>query len=170
MDEQARGQRRMGWGMMAAFWVLALGMGTWWFQGMVAERYNPNAQLASGEPGEPVVLERNRSGHFVATGHINGEPVQFLVDTGATYVSVPRQIAARLDLEQGRAVTFRTANGRVRGHLTNLESVRLGGLEARDVRGSINPGLDGETALLGMSYLDRFDLEFRDRRMVLHPR
>ncbi len=131
---------------------------------------NPNSHLVSAvAEGEPLVLERSRGGHFVATGRINGEPVEFLVDTGATYVSLPREMAERLGLEATGSAWFNTANGRVRGALTTLDEVSLGGYVARDVRGSISSGLEGDTALLGMSFLNHFDIRIRDARMVLTP-
>ncbi|MDZ7851416.1 MAG: TIGR02281 family clan AA aspartic protease [Halomonas sp.] len=170
MSEE-RATRRAGLGMMLLFWVLFLGGGAWWFHGYLEAQRNPNAHLADvvlGE-GEPVVLERNRAGHFVVTGRINDQPVEFLVDTGATYVAVPAEMAQRLGLESTGTAWFNTANGRVRGELTRLDEVSLGGFSAREVRGSISPGLGGETALLGMSFLGRFDIEIRDSRMVLHP-
>lgn len=168
-DERAT--RRAGLGMMLLFWVLLLGGGAWWFHGYLESQRNPNAHLAyaDGAEGEPVVLERNRAGHFVATGRINDQPVDFLVDTGATYVAVPGDMAKRLGLDSTSSAWFNTANGRVRGELTLLDEVSLGGFSAREVRGSISPGLAGETALLGMSFLGRFDIEIRDSRMVLQP-
>ncbi|MDT8880634.1 retropepsin-like aspartic protease [Halomonas saccharevitans] len=168
-DERAT--RRAGLGMMLLFWVFFLAGGAWWFQGYLDAQRNPNAHLAevSVGDGEPVVLERNRAGHFVATGRINGEPVEFLLDTGATYVAVPEAIAERLGLERTGSAWFNTANGRVRGDLATLDEVSLGGVVARDVRGSISAGLGSEAALLGMSFLKRFDIEIRDSRMTLTP-
>ncbi|MDI5983720.1 TIGR02281 family clan AA aspartic protease [Halomonas sp. M4R5S39] len=162
--------RRAGLGMMLLFWALFIGVGTWWFQGFLEGQRNPNAHLvnAVGE-GEPVTLERNRAGHFMATGRINGEPVEFLLDTGATYVALPAGLADRLGLERVGSAWFNTANGRVRGDLTILDEVSLGGFSAAEVRGSISPGLEGDVALLGMSFLDRFDIEIRASRMVLRP-
>lgn len=170
MSEE-RATRRAGLAMMLLFWVFFMAGGAWWFNGYLAAQRNPNAHLANvtlGE-GEPVVLERNRAGHFVATGRINDQSVEFLVDTGATYVAVPAEMAQRLGLESTGSAWFNTANGRVRGELTRLDEVSLGGFSAREVRGSISPGLGGETALLGMSFLGRFDIEIRDSRMILHP-
>ncbi|QJQ94549.1 MULTISPECIES: TIGR02281 family clan AA aspartic protease [Halomonadaceae] len=162
--------RRAGLGMMLLFWMLTLAMGTWWFQGVLEERRNPNANLVHLTEGdEPVTLQRNMSGHFVATGRINGEPVEFLIDTGATYVSVSSELAEQLGLEPGRSASFHTANGMVEGFLTELDQVSLGGLTALDLRGSINPGMGGDTALLGMSFLNRFDIEIRGPEMVLRP-
>ncbi|MEQ6916451.1 retropepsin-like aspartic protease family protein [Halomonas aquatica] len=162
--------RRAGLCMLLLFWVLFLGGGAWWLHGYLEDQRNPNAHLASVTGvDEPLVLKRNRAGHFVATGRINGEPVEFLLDTGATYVAVSDELAQRLGLEAIGSAWFNTANGRVRGDLATLDEVSLGGYEARDVRGSISPGLTGEVALLGMSFLDRFDIEIRGERMVLRP-
>ena len=169
MSDERRAVRRTGLGMMLLFWVLFLAGGAWWFQGYLDAQRNPNAHLAEVAVGEggPVVLERNRAGHFVASGRINGEPVEFLLDTGATYVAVPEALAERLGLVRTGSAWFNTANGRVRGGLATLETVSLGGYVAHDVRGSISPGLGGEAALLGMSFLGRFDIEIRGERMVL---
>ncbi|MDY7114801.1 TIGR02281 family clan AA aspartic protease [Halomonas sp. SSL-5] len=170
MSDEGRAVRRTGLGMMLLFWLLFIAAGTWWFHGYVERQRNPNSHLVSAmAEGEPLVLQRNRGGHFVATGRINGEPVEFLVDTGATYVALPREMAERLGLEPSGGAWFNTANGRVRGALTTLDEVSLGGYVARDVRGSISPGLEGDIALLGMSFLDRFDIRIRDARMVLEP-
>ncbi|WP_227367512.1 TIGR02281 family clan AA aspartic protease [Halomonas sp. M20] len=170
MNDEDKAVRRAGIGMMLLFWLIVMGFGVWWFQGFIDERYNPNANLDRiAEDGEPVTLERNASGHFVATGYIDGEPVEFLLDTGASLVSVPTTLADRLGLQRGATADFNTANGRVRGHLTTIDEIELGSLKARDVRGSINPGLGGSTALLGMSFLSRFDIEIRGAKMVLRP-
>lgn len=166
MSEQGGGVRRMGLGMMLLFWVLLLGLGTWWLQGVLERRENPNAHLVDVDAGETLTLERNASGHFVATGRINGEPVPFLLDTGATYVAVSDTLAERLDLERQGEAWFSTANGRARGHLTTLDTVSLGGLTAREVRGSISGGL-GDKVLLGMSYLGRFDIAISGDKMTL---
>lgn len=168
MDDESRGVRRIGLGMMLLFWMLVIAGGSWWFHGMLEERRNPNAGLVHMVEGDdPVTLTRNASGHFVATGRINGEPVEFLLDTGATYIAVSNELAERLELQRGRSATFQTANGRVEGFITELDRVSLGGLTARAVRGSINPGMGGDTALMGMSFLNRFDIEIRGNEMVL---
>ncbi|MDN3521966.1 retropepsin-like aspartic protease family protein [Halomonas ramblicola] len=170
MRDENKAVRRTGLGMMLLFWMLFIAAGTWWFHGYVERQRNPNAHLVNAVgDGEPLVLERSRSGHFLATGRINGEPVEFLVDTGATYVAVPASMAERLGLESTGGAWFNTANGRVRGELTTLDEVSLGGYAAHDVQGSISPGLEGDTALMGMSFLDRFDIRIRDARMILEP-
>lgn len=171
MNDDDKSLRRTGLGMMLLFWLIVLGMGAWWFNGFFDERRNPNANLAQtlGEGSGPVTLRRNVSGHFVAPGAINGEPVQFLLDTGATYIAIPGELAERLGLERGASAYFSTANGPAQGYLTTLERVSLGGLTAYNVRGSINPSMRGSTALLGMSFLSRFDIQMGDGELVLSP-
>lgn len=163
--------RRAGLGMMLLFWLLFIAVGSWWFHGFLAAQRNPNAHLVDAVEGgdTPITLERSHSGHFMATGRINGEPVEFLLDTGATYVAVPAKLAERLGLEASGSAWFNTANGRVRGELATLDEVSLGGFSANDVRGSISPGMEGDVALMGMSFLNRFDIEIRNSRMVLRP-
>ncbi|WP_104205177.1 retropepsin-like aspartic protease family protein [Billgrantia saliphila] len=168
MSREHGSVRGAGIGMMLLFWVSFIAVGSWWFHGYLETQRNPNAQLIT-TAGEPLVLKRNRAGHFVASGRINDEPVEFLLDTGATYVAVPTELAERLALEPVGSAWFHTANGRVRGDLTWLDEVSLGGFTASEVRGSISPGLEGDVVLLGMSFLNRFDIEIRDTQMVLRP-
>ncbi|MGQ7243419.1 retropepsin-like aspartic protease family protein [Salinicola sp. V024] len=171
MGDDVRGVRRTGVGMMVVFWVLLLLLAGWWFRGVEQRRNDPNAGLATATSIEqtPVTLKRNARGHFVAPGEIDGHAVKLLIDTGATYVSLSRSLARALEIEPGPEAMFSTANGRVSGHLTALDSVRLGGLEARGVAGSIHAGIDDDVVLLGMSFLDRFDIRISGDRMIIGP-
>ncbi|MFB9865985.1 retropepsin-like aspartic protease family protein [Vreelandella sulfidaeris] len=154
--------------MMLLFWVLLIAVGTWWIHGGLERMMNPNANIVHTLPaGEPVTLKRNRAGHFEAPGRINGTPVTFLLDTGATYVAVPSDLAHDLNLEPGRSAWFNTANGRVEGALTTLEEVSLGGLTVQNVQGSISPGMERDTVLLGMSFLNLFSIEIKAGEMVM---
>ncbi len=156
--------RRLGIGMIAAAWVLLLGLLTLLFGDWLETQQNPNRDVQGRvlESGvREVVLRRNRSGHYVATGRINGKPVQFLLDTGATTVSVPAGLAGALGLVRGRAQLANTANGVVTTYATRLESVQLGELRVDNVRANINPGMRGNEILLGMSFLKQ--LEFTQR-------
>ncbi|MFP3343249.1 TIGR02281 family clan AA aspartic protease [Vreelandella aquamarina] len=154
--------------MMLLFWVLLMAVGTWWIQGGLDDIFHPNVNIMNTSPDNgPVSLKRNRAGHFEAPGQINGEPVTFLLDTGATYVAVPSELAKRLRLEPGRSAWFNTANGRVEGNLTQLDEVVLGGITMRNVQGSISPGMERDTVLLGMSFLNQLAIEIRGGEMVL---
>jgi aspartyl protease family protein len=88
-----------------------------------------------------VVLQRDRSGHYLAQGEINGLPVHFLVDTGATDVAVSEKLARSMGLEFGPRVTVMTAAGPAAAWKTRLRSVNLGSLALDNVRATITPGL-----------------------------
>jgi len=78
--------------MLFAAWVVGLAMLALFFQRLLNDQENPNRTLevAPDTQSRPqAVLRRNRAGHYVANGRINGEPVVFLVDTGATDVALP---------------------------------------------------------------------------------
>jgi len=145
-----------------------LGILTWFFSGELEQRANPNRVVNSQVMGEQVqvLLRADRQGHFVASGGINGEEVTFLVDTGATLVSVPEALADRLGLEREAVIGLQTAAGPVQGYLTRLDEVRLGDIVKRDVRAAINPGRH-DTVLLGMSFLRELELTQRQGELTL---
>ena len=168
MHQTGHVSQRGGIVMMLLFWVLLMAVGTWWIHGGLEKMVRPNANIVQTLPaGEPVILKRNRAGHFEAPGSINGKPVTFLLDTGATYVAIPAGLASELGLEPGRSAWFNTANGRVEGTLTELDEVSLGGLKVQNVQGSISPGMERDTVLLGMSFLNLLSIEIQGGEMVL---
>lgn len=163
--------RRTGLLMIVAGWLLLAGLIWWVMGGALERRHNPNADLAQvTTPRAEIVLKRGRDGHYRAPGRINGQPVDFLVDTGATQVAIPADLARRIGLRAGRPFQARTANGVTIAHATRLDSVSLGGLETRDVAGTLiaNPGSD--EVLLGMSFLSRFEIAISDGEMRLRAR
>lgn len=160
--------QRTGFGMMLAAALGLLGLLTWFFAGQIDQRANPNRQVQSAVLGEriEVTLQSDRQGHFVATGSINGRSVDFLVDTGATLVSIPEALADRLGLERLAPIGLQTAAGPVQGWMTRLDEVRLGDIVQRDVAAAINPGRH-ETVLLGMSFLRELEMTQRDGELRL---
>jgi aspartyl protease family protein len=118
-----------------------------------------------------VTLTAGRGGHFVGEGAVNGSPVRFLVDTGATAVALPAGMAQRagIDYRKGEPALSSTANGLVQVFRVNLDSVRLGGIELQSVEGVVfENGLD--TALLGMSFLNRLEMKRDGDTMTLTRR
>ena len=133
-------------------------------------QYNPNTQhVLQAQPASEVVLRRNRAGHYLADGRINGEPVVFLLDTGATQVSLSAQLARRIGVKLGPAVGVQTAAGRARAYQTRLESVRLGAIEMRDVAALATEGMDPGMVLLGMNFLKRLEMTQRGDELILRP-
>lgn len=151
-------------GWIIFFVVLALV-----FQRYLDGEYNPNRQLETRQTDsyEEIVLKRNRQGHYLLDGEINGNRVTFLVDTGATTTSLPLSWAKPLGLKIGPRFQVSTANGISDAYLTTIPSLRLGDIEFRNVKASLNPGLDDDQALLGMNVIKQMDLLQRGDLMVL---
>jgi aspartyl protease family protein len=160
---------RAGRLMWFAAWLSLLAVLVIGFDSWLERQHNPNAELLVVDTDGPaeVVLQRSRSGHYIAPGRINGEAVQFLVDTGATRISVPLSLAQRLGLKQGYASRATTANGIVTVYDTQLQEVRLGSIVLRNVPGNINPGMPGDTVLLGMSFMKDLELVQRGDTLTL---
>lgn len=170
---QGTAGRRLGQWMMLAMWGLVLVGLTYFFNGWLERQLNPNQQLASRPTdagGAEVILERNRYGHYVASGRINHHEVVFLLDTGATDISIPAAVARRIGLRHGAAHKAVTANGVIEVHATRLDSVELGAIVLEDVRASINPYMGGGEILLGMSFLRQLDFSQTGDRLTLRQR
>ncbi|NBD29651.1 MAG: TIGR02281 family clan AA aspartic protease [Alphaproteobacteria bacterium] len=117
-----------------------------------------------------IEVPRGRGGHFHLDLEINGVTVPFLVDTGATQVVLTRADAARVGLDPADLNfigTAFTANGQVPTAPVVLDRVRLGPIEDRNLRASVNGGRM-ERSLLGMTYLNRFErIEIQNDRLLL---
>lgn len=155
---------------MAGVWVLIFigaiaGVGLWDdIRGTVLSQQS--AYLDDGE----VVVPRARDGHYYLNININGEEVDFVVDTGATDIVLTREDATRVGLDPadlnflGRAMT---ANGVVETAMVRLDEMALGPFTDRAVRASVNGGQMSQS-LLGMSYLQRFDsIQIADNQLIL---
>lgn len=166
---QQNPETRIGKGMILVGWILALTLLTYAFGQWLEKRQNPNGRpLSMSEAGiNQVVLERNFQHHYVASGTINGVPVTFLVDTGATTVSIPAHLAKKLGLTPGAPQMATTANGVVETRATLIEELRLGSITLNNVRASLNPGMRDQEILLGMSALKNIEFTHRDGVLTL---
>lgn len=156
--------KSLGKGMMYVASILVLGLLTLFFNDFLDKQHNPNQELTTQyhqNGTREVILQRNRSGHYVANGTINGESVVFFLDTGATMVSIPEHLGSRLNLQRGAPIMASTANGIITTYSAKLDSIALGAIELHDVRATLNPQMPDEEILLGMSFLK--DLEFTQR-------
>ena len=150
-------------------WLAAIGTLaglTWMFSQLESGANRPQVQTSVGAEATVVRLQRGRSGHYTAPGMINGQAVSFLLDTGATDVAVSTALARELGLRFGPQVSLQTANGVVRGNLTRLDEVSLGGIRLNNVRAIIGPEL-GSDVLLGMSFLGKLDWQQSGDELLL---
>jgi aspartyl protease family protein len=118
-----------------------------------------------------IVLTAGSGGHFTAGGSINGKQVRFMVDTGATLVSLGKDDAERLgvDLTNARRATTQTANGPVPVWLVTLTSVRVGEVELANVGAAVVPQ-PMPLVLLGNSFLSRLQMKRENDTMRLELR
>jgi aspartyl protease family protein len=105
-----------------------------------------------------VELSRGRDAHFHIDGAIQGKPVRFLIDTGASTVSISRQLAERIGLGCDVPSTFRTANGLVQGCTSRVTALDFGPFRVENLAVAILPNLTSD-ALLGMNALRHVRME-----------
>ena len=119
-----------------------------------------------------VTLPPDARGHFMTPGTINGNAVRFLVDTGATFVTLPRSEAQRLhlDLSSARRGVSSTANGQIAVYLVTLDSVKVGDITLYGVQAVVSDGAGMDVALLGMSFLSRTKMHADGPNLVLEKR
>ena len=118
-------------------------------------------------------ISRNNQGMYTTVGSINGLTVSFLVDTGATLLSINSAEARRLGIDfrvVGRPTTVTTASGVERAWGVILDSVKVGELEVHNVGAVVLEGAQPEQALLGMSYLGRLEMTNAGRLMTLRKK
>jgi aspartyl protease family protein len=162
-------QRRLGTGMLALAWLIFGGLAVYWFDGVLDRQHNPNQTLNTTQRGgvREVVLQRNRAGHYITSGKINGRDVVFMLDTGATTVAIPGSVAAQLSLPRGREFMTQTANGMSRSYATRLDQVSVGDIALSNVSAGVSPGLQTEEILLGMSFLKHIEFTQRGDTLIL---
>ena len=146
----------------AAFWLLIGGIGYLAFSAIVSPKV---ARAVATDGSGPVVIERSYDQHFYVQGAINGHPVTFMVDTGATMVSVNEELAREIGLSSGVSAVFDTAGGRVSGRIVPRATVQVGGIRVDDIRVGITGG--GGPALLGQNFLNKIDLRQSPQRMTM---
>lgn len=138
--------------------------------GMVAQRLRAEATGAPVEQGETIRIPMAIDGHFWVEGRVNGEPVKFLVDSGATMTTIGSDTAARarVALTPGRDQLVRTGNGMVRVASGRADELAIGPIERDGMRLHVAQGEN--LNVLGMNFLsslERWGVE--GRWLVLDP-
>ena len=169
MSETEQEQKRLGTGMFIVGWLGFLALIGFWFSDLLEEQRNPNQALSTqySDGAREVLLQRNRFGHYVTSGKINGEDVTFMLDTGATTIAVPSHIASALDLSLGQRFMTQTANGTAAAYATRLDTVSIDGIVLENVEAAVTPGLKSEEILLGMSFLRNIEFTQRGDTLLL---
>ena len=110
----------------------------------------------SDENGQAVLIRKSMNGHFEAAGAVNGEPVSFLIDTGATSIALSHQDAVRIgftDEDLDYSLVINTANGRARAAAVRLDSVTVGSVTRNGLRAMVAEPERLDQSLLGMNFI-----------------
>lgn len=157
-----------GHAVAVVIWVGLLGAG--WYLVERSATTTPAVRGCGNESrGDEIVLTVASDGHFYLDGAVNGQAVRFVVDTGASSVTVGGRWARQAELPEGLPAFFNTANGRVEGRLVPRQKVRAACMEVDDITVAVSPGLD-EIGLLGQNFLRRFEVVQTAKELRLRHR
>lgn len=144
-------QHAMIWGLIFVGVIIAIGFK----DVLISQLFDDEPQMLSDDT---LVLKRDRSGHFLANVEVNGQDIQFLVDTGASDLVLSQADARVAGIDPDGLNYFmiaKTANGEVRSAPVRLDTVAMAKFIDTNVPARVNGG-ELDISLLGMSYLDRF--------------
>lgn len=151
-------------------WLILLILLFVFFQDTISKQLNPNQQLHSvqGSRGETrTVLLRNKAGHYVGTALVNGNPIDFMLDTGATTIAIAAATARQLQLPFGQPVQVSTANGVIIAYQSRVDRLQLGDIILHNIPATIVPNLTGTEILLGMSALNQLEFLQQGNQLTL---
>lgn len=143
-----------GYVFWAAVWFGLIAAGF-----LVADRLTTQTPVARSltEGRQEIAIPVSRDGHYYLDGAINGVPLKFMIDTGATYVSVDEDFARAARLPKGTPGYFSTANGAVEGEIVKNQEVRADAFRVSGLSVAVTPSL-GKVGLLGQNFLRRFEV------------
>lgn len=119
-----------------------------------------------------ITLYPDTRGHFITTVYINGAPVKFLVDTGATMLTLGNSEAKRLGINylKGQRTVVMTANGPAQVYLVKVDGIKLGSITINNVDTLVAEGDQVSIGLLGMSFLNHFEMRRDSDSLTLTKR
>lgn len=115
-----------------------------------------------------LIIRQHPSGHYFVDGTVNGKPLTFVVDTGASAVSLPRAVAMSAQIYCRDKILMQSANGTYSACTAVIPRLKFGPFQVRDAQATISPNLS--QPLLGMSVLQQFRIEQDNGEMRLSPR
>jgi aspartyl protease family protein len=165
LGEKSASPTQTGLIPMMIFWCVVMGL-----LYLLMTHYLKPKQARVQANGD-LVIQRSQDGHFYTLGSVNGQQVKFVVDTGASLVSVSEAFAQRAQLKGGVPTTFKTANGEHPGRVVDGAAVAIGPVSVSNVKVGVGLQMGDDTeALLGQSFLSKFDITIDKNQMVLRAR
>ena len=152
------------------FWI-AVWVGLVFAGYLVTERMMspPPVARSLADGRQEIVIPVSRDGHYYLDGAVNGVPLRFMIDTGASYVSVGAEFARSAGLPDGIRGYFSTANGTVEGRVVKNQTVKADVFELSGLTVAVMPAHSGE-GLLGQNFLRHFDVSQADGTLRLRMR
>jgi aspartyl protease family protein len=152
------------------FWI-AVWVGLVFAGYLVTERMLVPPPVARSLAGgrQEIVIPVSRNGHYYLDGAVNGVPLRFMIDTGASYVSVGAEFARLAGLPEGIPGYFSTANGTVEGRVVRNQTVKADVFELSGLTVAVMPAYGGE-GLLGQNFLRHFEVSQADGTLRLRMR
>lgn len=123
--------------------------------------------------GKKLIIAPDSNGIYYISGSINGSQVSFVIDTGATLVSMNSHVAKKSGIDyklKGQKSYSYTASGKTVIYVVNLKKVKVGDIELHNVKGAIHEGSFPAVTLLGMSFLGKLDMKREGRIMELEKK
>lgn len=157
--------KRLGGIFLIIGWVIFICMVGYLAHKVIFSPKTPTIQETYS--GTQITIYRDFDSHFRISGSINGTPVTFLIDTGATSIAIPADIAAKAGLVKKAQVYTDTANGTAIAYLTKIEKLNIGPIELQDLSAVIAPSMKSDEALLGMNVLSKFHIEQTATTLVI---
>lgn len=114
-----------------------------------------------------VIIKADRQGHYFIDGTIDDQAVEFLIDTGATIIAIPANVADQLGLRRLYPITVKTANGNVTGSLTRIKTLTFAQFTLYNVKAIISPASNDRLILLGMNVLSQFTMTQQNQQLEI---
>jgi aspartyl protease family protein len=149
---------------IAVFWLGLMGVL------FIAMTHYTNQRKTIVEANGVMTIKKDPDGHFYAPGALNGQAVIFLVDTGATLISITDDVARLARLPAGEPAQFQTAGGTRAGTIVSGITVQVGSFRVSNMR--VGTGLemsDTKKALLGQNFLSKFHTQIEGNTLTLKP-
>lgn len=156
-----------GKGMLLGAWIFIILLFAFFFwQWNKKETAAQIPEVRTLNDAKETILTRN--GHqYLAKGQINHIDVTFLLDTGATEIVIPQKLAKKLNLPRGIKSEAITAGGKIDVYGTRIEELVIGHIVLHNLYASINPHMNDDEVLLGMSALKRINFWQEDDKLIL---
>lgn len=135
------------------------------------EKYLLGVGTDSGS--QSVIIKPDEVGMYRINGKINDKEVPFIVDTGATFVTINKNVADRLDIDESDAKlkgTAETANGEIPIYVVSMDKIEIAGLTIKNVDVAVHEGEYPSKVLLGMSFLKKVKMEYINESLRLDKR